>query len=382
MKLSKLVFLVVSLMLVAVMIAPAGTAQAAVRPQADNAAVVTNNIPAARQKAALNFWTRDAISKAQPMEMPADYSGDTAPAMSDEFAFAETPEFALSGSAAPDADRVAQKTYAADWKPSSQSNTMAVEEGAPTPADDTAGTSQVYDSYVINSWAPAQTIYPHKWVGRLSFSVPGGTSYCSATAISGNNFVTAAHCVYDTTNNRWYSNWVFTPAYRAGSAPYGSFAATSCTILTAWINLSGSFSINGWTKYDVAVCTVGKNSAGQTLNGAIGWAGRIWNYGYVRHYFDMGYPWQNTNGTALPNAGMYLRTCASESFQQTTDTRGTGCNLGPGISGGPCFVGYQQNVVTGWVDGVNSGYYVGTANMYGPRFTSSNIVPICTARGC
>jgi V8-like Glu-specific endopeptidase len=381
MKVSKLVFVVMALMLMAMTLAPAGTANAAIQPQTDQQAVTSMKVSAAQQKAALTFWNRDAISQAKPMEMPVDYSVDTAPVSSGAPEAAGAPEFALPGAASPDADRIAQKAYAADWKMSSQSNALVTEE-VPAPADDTAGTSKVYSSYNINAWGAAQTVYPHRWVGRLSFSTVGGTSYCSATAISGNNFVTAAHCVYDTSANRWYSNWVFTPAYRAGSAPYGSFAATTCTILTAWINLSGGFSINGWSKYDMAVCTVGTNSIGQTLNGAVGWAGRSWNAGYVRHFHDLGYPFNSTNNTPLPFAGMYLRTCAAESFQQTTDTRGMGCNLGPGISGGPWLIGYSLGVVNGYVDGVNSGFYVGTANMYGPRFTSSNIVPICNARGC
>jgi V8-like Glu-specific endopeptidase len=378
MKVSKLVFVVMALMLMAMTLAPAGTANAAIQPQTDQQAVTTMKVSAAQQTAALAFWNRDTISQARPMEMPIDTSADIAPVTTGAPEILGAPEFTLGGPAAPDADRIAQKAFAADWKTNQASGP---DMNSPAPADDTAGSSQVYTSYMLN-WAPAQTIYPHKWVGRLSFSTIGGTSYCSATAISGNNFVTAAHCVYDTSANRWYSNWVFTPAYRAGSAPYGSFAATTCTILTAWINLSGGFSINGWSKYDMAVCTVGTNSIGQTLNGAVGWAGRSWNAGYVRHFHDLGYPFNSTNNTPLPFAGMYLRTCAAESFQQTTDTRGMGCNLGPGISGGPWLIGYSLGVVNGYVDGVNSGFYVGTANMYGPRFTSSNIVPICNARGC
>lgn len=101
-----------------------------------------------------------------------------------------------------------------------------------TPADLMAGTTQVYTSYLVNSKSALWKVYPHKWVGRLSFRTPSGTSYCSATAISNNNIVTAAHCVYDTTNNRFYSNWVFSPAYRNGTNPYGTFRATACTVLT------------------------------------------------------------------------------------------------------------------------------------------------------
>lgn len=340
--------------------------------------VVTRQISLAQQQAAMNLWSHEAIANAQALNMPTD-SGpagvDTSAAIPESLS---TLGFsAAAGRAAANADSVARKTFAADWKAASAS-AAAME----APADDMAGTSQVYTSYVVNSWAPAQTIYPHKWIGRLSFTTVGGTSYCSATAISGNNFVTAAHCVYDTTNNRWYSNWAFTPAYRNGSAPYGTFIASACTVLTNWVTLSGSFSINGWTKYDVAVCTAGKNAAGQTLNTAVGWAGRQWNYGYVRNFFDLGYPFQNTSGNTLSGAGLYLRTCAAESFSQTTDTLGMGCNWGPGISGGPWLIGYAPPLVAGAVNSVNSGYYVGQANMYGLRFTSNNIVPICNVRAC
>jgi V8-like Glu-specific endopeptidase len=339
--------------------------------------VVTKQISLAEQNRAAALWTREAIANAQAFTMPVDSGAggeSTPPGVPD--ALGQLGFSSAAGKAATNANAVARKTYAEDW------SALADASSLDAPADDMAGTSQVYTSYIVNSWAPAQVIYPHKWVGRLSFSTTGGTSYCSATSISGNNFVTAAHCVYDTTNNVWYSNWAFTPAYRNGSAPYGTFVATFCTILTSWINLSGSFSINGWTKYDVAVCSVRTNSAGQTLNAAVGWAGRQWNYGYVRNFFDLGYPFRDFNNTTVSNAGLYLRTCTAESFQRTTDTLGMGCNWGPGISGGPWLIGYYPTLVSGAVNSVNSGLVIGQANLYGIRFTSNNIVPICTARGC
>ncbi|MBK8049651.1 MAG: hypothetical protein IPK16_22615 [Anaerolineales bacterium] len=77
-----------------------------------------------------------------------------------------------------------------------------------------------------------------------------------------------------------------------------------------------------------------------------------------------------------------MRTCAAESFQQTTETRGMGCNWGPGISGGPWMIKYAPGVLQGWADGVNSGLFIGTQNLYGPRFNSNNIVPLCSAAGC
>lgn len=342
-------------------------------------AVVTKTISAREQAAAMAAWTRKAIAAAQPLDVSAMVDASEVAAASpaaEEMEVLGNAGFAAAGAAATGADSVSKRAYAADWA-------AMTKAAAGTPAvEDFAGTTQVYDFYYANSYAYLWNIYPHKWVGRLSFLTPNGTSYCSATAISGNVMLTAAHCVYDTTNNRWYSGWVFTPAYRAGSAPFGSFAASSCTVLTAWVNLSGSFSITGWTKYDLAVCKMRNNSAGQTLNAAVGFMGRQWNYGYVRHYYNLGYPWKNYQNTTMSNAGLYLRTCVAESFSLTTDTLGMGCYYGPGISGGPWMVGYQPNVVAGYANSVNSGLYIGQQNLYGIRFTSNNIVPLCTAQTC
>jgi hypothetical protein len=146
--------------------------------------------------------------------------------------------------------------------------------------------------------------------------------------------------------------------------------------------LSGSFSINGWTRFDVAVCSVGTNAGGKTLNQKVGWAGRIWNLGYKQHFFDMGYPFRNTNNVTIANAGKFNRVCVAESLKQTTNTLAMGCDLGPGISGGPWMLGYQLHKVSGYVNSVNSGFYIGQPNMYGIRFNGNNIVPICNARGC
>jgi V8-like Glu-specific endopeptidase len=336
--------------------------------------VVSQDISVASQQEALNFWTHEALAAAKPMVMPVQ----SGPATVDEAAIALSdavgaPGFSNSGAAAPDAASIAQAAYPEDWA------ALASEADSPSAVD---GTSQVYDHYVVNQNAALWKIYPHVWIGRLSFQTPGGTSYCTGTSISNNVMLTAAHCIYDTTNNRFYSNWVLTPAYRNGTAPYGSFPATTCWVLTSWVNLSGGFSINSWTRYDVGVCKMGTNSAGTTLNNAVGWMGRQWNYGYVRHYNIFGYPFNDYNDATIANAGKYLHVCSAESFQQTTDTIGAGCNVSRGMSGGPWMVGYAPTLVAGAANGVSSGFFIGTQNLYSARFTSNNIVPLCTAAGC
>jgi len=349
--------------------------------------VATKVISPAEQKAALAFWTHKAIAAAQPLVMQSQVGAPApAPAVEEAALFETkatgTPGFAAAGAAAPDADRAAQAAYPADWaaleQELKQTNLAAVAADSPQPA----GTSQVYTSYSVNEQTALQLMLPHRWVGRLSFTTPTGTAYCSGTSISGNVMLTAAHCLYDSTNNRWYSNWVLAPSYRAGSAPFGTFAATQCWVLTAWVNLSGSYAINSWTQHDVGVCKMGTNSGGRTLNNVVGWMGRQWNWPYVRHFHDLGYPFRDYNNNLLPNAGLFLRACVAESFAYTTEVRGLGCNYGGGISGGPWVIAYAPGAVSGYADGVNSGLFIGTQNLYAARFNSNNIVPLCNAAVC
>lgn len=334
-------------------------------------------ISPAEQAAALEFWTREALALAEPLAMPTQLG----PANIDESSLGEPtgdPIYVAAGAAAPDADLVAQAAYPLDWAAMQETSLTEAEPLAPE------GTSQVYTAYSINNTAAVQTYYPHRWVGRISFQTPSGTSYCSGTAIGGNVMLTAAHCLRDTvaSNNPWYSNWVFTPAYRYGSAnPYGTFPATNCWVLTAWTNLVGGYAINTHARHDVGVCSMGTNSAGQTLNNAVGSMGYIVNAN-IRHWHNLGYPFRDYNDVLLTNAGRYLRTCAAEGFVQTTETRGMGCSYGRGISGGPWMINYALNAVSGQAGSVNSGLFIGTQNLYGARFNSNNIVPLCNAAGC
>ncbi len=337
---------------------------------------VSKVVSPASQRAALAFWTRDEIAAAPPLALPVDNGPVAGGAGPLEAQASGEPGFVAPALAAPNADQIARDAYPDDWAALDATNGV---EAAPVGPD---GTSGVYTKYIVNQWTSAQTVYPHRWVGRVSFLTSAGTSYCSGAAISGNIMLTAAHCLHDSTNNVWYSSWVFSPAYRNGSAPYGTFAATVCRVLTTWVNLTGNYSISTWTPHDVGVCNMGNNSSGQTLNQAVGSIGRQWNQSVTRHFHDLGYPFNDYNNVALPDAGKYLRTCVAESAQYVAEVRRIGCGYGGGISGGPWMTSYAINVLSGYADGVNSGIFIGQQNIYAARFNDNNIVVLCNAAGC
>ena len=347
---------------------------------------VSESVSASRQAAALAYWTRARIAAAPALALPVDRSaGGIDAAVLYEPEVIDPGRSSPAGAPDPNAGRIAQAVFWQDWAAvESEEESVTDESALEEPADTMAGTPGIYTFYDVNTNTALWNIFPHKWDGKLTFTTPQGGSSCSATVISGNNIVTAAHCVYDTpSRNQFYTNKVFTPAFRNGSAPFGTFATTVCTVLTSWVSLSGGFSINTWSRHDVAVCTLGRNSLNQTINQAVGFAGRLWDAGNNQQVFNSGYPQRTyTNGLISNGPTQYLRACHAETFLQTTQTLGSGCFWGPGISGGSWLVGYKPFVVTGRVNSVNSGLFIGQQNLYGARFNSSNIVPLCNARGC
>lgn len=354
------------------------------QPQAQ-ADVVAEPETQEAQTAAIDYWTRERMLDAQPVVLLVDPSApavDAAAADADAAAAEMTgePGFTLGGRPSPTADVEAREAYPDEWAALDEAaleaaalDVILADEAATLGPDSPTGSSQVFTRYAGNqNWAFYQNV-PYRMVGKL-FSSAGS---CTASSASPNNIiVTAAHCVYNTGNNTWYANKVFAPAYRNGVSPYGTFPTSQCFVLNAWVNLSGGYSINGWAKHDVAVCRMRTNSAGQSLSSAVGWLGRSWNWGYVQNHHAFGYASNITS--------QYTSICTAETFYQTTDTYGMGCDMTYGASGGPSLRVHApfQIGANNYVNSVQSGIYVGTKNIYGARFSSNNIVPLCTAAGC
>lgn len=324
------------------------------------------------QAEALAFWTREEMMKAEPIVM-IDFSSPNEFITEPESDMASNEPSIAVDSALPDAsaEQFAREFYAEEWALlESDTNSFSGNYNAPM------GASQVHTSYTLSA-SGLNSMASHRWMGR--FTSTGGT--CSATAIRNNQIVTAAHCVYNTTNNTWNQSKVFAPAYRNGSRPYGSFATTQCKIPVGYVNLTGSYTMS-WARYDVAVCKVGTNSAGQTLNTAVGWAGFTTNASSIRHVFNTGFPGRDYRNLAISDGSQYLRACVAETAYYTTDTHRMGCFWGPGISGGSWLTSYGTGTWSGQVTGVNSGMFFNTQNMYGPNLTSGNWGAICTTGWC
>jgi V8-like Glu-specific endopeptidase len=198
---------------------------------------------------------------------------------------------------------------------------------------------------------PNYTGYPHSTVGKVFFTKPGvGNFVCSASSIGGDGVITAAHCVHDSATNTFWSNWVFVPAYKNGSAPLGQWTANFLLYLSAYKN-GGS----GDSRYDIGGAVLNRN-AGLRISQKVGFLGFAWNQnnaGTGAHWAIIGYP------QAAPFNGNLQYICQSSYAYNAGGSApspiGTGCDQTGGTSGGPWVRNYSGvGGNSDYVNGVNS----------------------------
>lgn len=87
----------------------------------------------------------------------------------------------------------------------------------------------------------ADRSYPYTTVGKLFFTIPGeGDFYCSGAVIRARLIATAAQCLHGGTPARgFFQNFEFVPAYRDGTAPFGTWEWTYVVVNSTWSNGKG-----------------------------------------------------------------------------------------------------------------------------------------------
>lgn len=291
-----------------------------------------------------------------------------------------TPGVAAGGAAAPGAKARAKAAFPEAWAELEAMDRMIdsgevsvdslINPGEVAPL----GTAGVFTRYSGNINTQMWQSSPWNKIGKLYFTTPtGGSSYCTANVISPRNIiVTAAHCLY-TRGRGWHRNFRFVPADRFGVAPYGVYGWQSAGIMTNWITIGGR-------RWDIGMIRLGNNmSTGIPVTSYVGWLGRTWNQPSIMNLHSVGY--------ASNLSTQYTHICTAESFSGGTDVLAKGCDMTYGSSGGGWLLRYHPYSSSGThnlVTGVTSGPYPGGfGNTFvGPRFSSSNFVPLCSFYGC
>jgi hypothetical protein len=207
--------------------------------------------------------------------------------------------------------------------------------------------------------------FPYKAIGKVFFTKAGANYVCSGASIGGRAVLTAGHCVSDG-KGTYHSNWIFIPASKKNSKPYGTWSAYYFFTYAAWHN-------NGDNGRDVGFAVV-SDQGGVKLSAKVGYLGFSYNQSRMLHWNDFGYP------QAAPWDGQYLvetqASYATADTKFTPNTTGIGTTQTGGCSGGPWIMSFvpDNSGASNYVNGVNSYYYVKPdqpKQIYSPYFDTS-----------
>jgi len=201
--------------------------------------------------------------------------------------------------------------------------------------------------------------YPYRVIGKVFFTKSDGKNYvCSGSSIGGRAVLTAGHCVSDG-KGAFHTNWVFIPAYRNNTRPYGTWSAFWKTTFTVW---------HKYSDYgrDVGFAAV-SDISGKKLSQRVGTLGFAWNQSTIKHWNMFGYP------AASPYNGAWLvQTQASLSRvdeSKSPGRPGIGTTQTPGCSGGPWILNF---ITSNYANGVNSSFYsTAPQEMFSPYFDTA-----------
>ena len=273
--------------------------------------------------------------------------------------------------------RAVPRDVSPDRKPSFKPREMAKPQ---RPGGGDAGSSVTGTAWTGGGKVKATT-------GKVLFTMAGVDYVCSGSVAEDSSgstslILTAGHCVYDESDRRFATNWVFVPDYEDGGAivtnpdgshrftcdttPYGCWTASALVTTTAWANGGGSLAAFNHDYAFAVVGAGGKSGQSRQLDSVVGANQVAFNVVHPAQVSSFGYP------QASPYNGQKLIYCSGTDIADTwggTTDYGLNCNMTGGSSGGPWFVNLASGGAPGSLNSVNSFKYTAgrfAKYMYGP----------------
>ncbi|HEX9172237.1 MAG TPA: hypothetical protein VF861_06220 [Telluria sp.] len=178
----------------------------------------------------------------------------------------------------------------------------------------------------------ADRSYPYRTVGKLFFSIDGQPYVCSASIINRRVIATAGHCVHSGRGGiaGFFSNWVFVPAYRDGTAPYLRWNWRQVTVTSTWA--TGGGGVPNAADYAMIVLgdqPVTRGGPRVRIGAYLGWLGWQTLNLFPNHTSKLGYPCNLDRCEKMQNiTSQSYQRAANNTVQYGSDARG-------GSSGGP-----------------------------------------------
>lgn len=224
--------------------------------------------------------------------------------------------------------------------------------------------------------------------GKILFTMGENDYVCSGSVVDDGQTVegesivlTAGHCVYDEVE-LFATNFLFMPDFDASTngntrdcaaTLYGCWTATSLVTTLAWSN--GDFDDD----YGFAVMTDGGTKY-SSLEDTVGAQEIAFNQGHPMNVHAFGYP------HASPYDGTVLTYCSGTDVSDPygATTFGLKCDMTGGSSGGPWFMGFDEDTGVGQITSLNSYKYSRgkySSYMFGPYFDEYTRATFEAAKG-
>lgn len=292
------------------------------------------------QSITMEYWSADRMKNAQEMPLPA--VDPHAIQLLEETWFQNNTGSSESGDGAPPEANGVKPALKTLFKTSELSPSIT--------ATFDHGTSNNHFSSSRLVPLTADTAYPYSTVGKLFFTIPGQGDYvCSASVIRHRIIVTAGHCLHSGSKggDGFFTNWKFVPAYRDGTAPFGTWNWSFVMVTDAWSNGGGTVP-NGadYGMIELKDQNVGKSV--RRIGTVTGYLGYQTESLSPNHAHLLGYPCN------LDRCEKMHQVTAQSARNVAPNNVEYGSDMGGGSSGGPWIQNFGAPA-NGQTGGLNSG---------------------------